>query len=145
MIDQHLTILQIVIPLLSAPLCVLIRSRRIVLGYTIAVCWIVLLLATRLIERVLTEGVLSYELGGWPAPRGIEYRVDALGAYMVWVKGAAPASVWQSVPVLWLLTAGFGLLLVAMVTLVQFTGGERGGTYHPPEIKDGVIKPGEID
>ncbi len=67
------------------------------------------------------------------------------GAYMVWVKGAAPATVWQSAPVVWLLTAGFGLLLVVMVTLVQFTGGQRGGTYHPPHIEDGTIKPGGID
>ena len=67
------------------------------------------------------------------------------GAYMVWVKGAAPASVLQSAPVFWLLTAGFGLMLIVLVTLVQFSGGERGGTYHPPVIEDGVIKPGGID
>lgn len=67
------------------------------------------------------------------------------GAYMVWVKGASPASVLQSAPVLWLLAAGFGLLVIVMVTLVQFSGGERGGTYRPPVIEDGVIKPGGID
>ena len=66
-------------------------------------------------------------------------------AYMVWVKGASPATVFQSAPVLWLLAAGFGLLLIVMVTLVQFSGGERGGTYHPSVIEDGVIKPGGID
>lgn len=66
-------------------------------------------------------------------------------AYMVWVKGAAPASVLQNGPVLWLLTAGLGLLFVVMATLVQFSGGERGGTYHPPVIVDGKIKPGGID
>ena len=66
-------------------------------------------------------------------------------AYMVWVKGMAPATLWQSAPVLWLLAAGFGLLFVVMATLVQFSGGERGGTYHPSVIEDGVIKPGGID
>ncbi len=66
-------------------------------------------------------------------------------AYMVWVKGAAPASLWQSAPIFWLLAIGFGLLFVTMATLVQFSGGERGGTYHPPVIEDGVIKPGGID
>ncbi len=64
---------------------------------------------------------------------------------MVWVKGTAPADVWQSAPIVWLLTAGFGLLLVTMAVLVQFTGGDRGGTYHPPSIEDGMIKPGGID
>ncbi|ODS01440.1 hypothetical protein AUC69_06770 [Methyloceanibacter superfactus] len=66
-------------------------------------------------------------------------------AYMVWVKGAAPASLWQSAPIFWLLAIGFGLLFVTMATLVQFSGGERDGTYHPPVIEDGVIKPGGID
>jgi hypothetical protein len=67
------------------------------------------------------------------------------GAYMVWVKGAASASLLQSAPIFWLLAAGFGLLFVTMAALVQFSGGERGGTYHPPVIEDGVIKPGGID
>ncbi len=66
-------------------------------------------------------------------------------AYMVWVKGAAPASLLQSAPIFWLLAIGFGLLFVTMATLVQFSGGERGGTYHPPVLEDGVIKPGGID
>jgi hypothetical protein len=32
-----------------------------------------------------------------------------------------------------------------MATLIQFSGGKPGGTYHPPVLEDGVIKPGEID
>jgi len=67
------------------------------------------------------------------------------GAYMVWVKGAPPGTLLQSAPIFWLLAAGFGLLFVTMATLVQFSGGERGGTYHPPAIEDGKIKPGGID
>jgi Family of unknown function (DUF6111) len=66
-------------------------------------------------------------------------------AYMVLAKGAAPSSLWQGAPVFWLLAAGCGLLLVTMATLVQFSGGQPGGTYHPPEIENGVVKPGEID
>jgi hypothetical protein len=32
-----------------------------------------------------------------------------------------------------------------MVTLVQFSGGDKSGTYHPSVIENGKIKPGEID
>jgi hypothetical protein len=32
-----------------------------------------------------------------------------------------------------------------MATLIQFSGGQPGGTYHPPTLENGVIKPGEID
>ncbi len=67
------------------------------------------------------------------------------GAYMVSVKGMAPASLWQGAPVLLAVAAGCGLLLVTMATLIQFSGGKPGGVYHPPSVQDGVIKPGEID
>jgi hypothetical protein len=66
-------------------------------------------------------------------------------AYMLAVKGSAPADLWQGAPIFWLLASGVGLLLVAMAVLIQFSGGQPGGTYHPPSIEDGVIKPGEID
>jgi len=67
------------------------------------------------------------------------------GAYMLAVKGVAPADLWQGAPVFWLLAAGCGLLLVVMATLIQFSGGTPEGTYRPPVIEDGVIIPGEID
>lgn len=66
-------------------------------------------------------------------------------AYMIGVKGASPAELWQGAPVFWLLAAGCGLLLVVMATLIQFSGGSPTGTYYPPVIEDGVIKPGGID
>ena len=67
------------------------------------------------------------------------------GAYMVSVKGSAPANLWQGAPIFWLLAAGCGLLLVTMATLIQFSGGQPGGIYHPPTIENGAVKPGEID
>jgi hypothetical protein len=66
-------------------------------------------------------------------------------AYMVAVRGTAPANLWQGAPVFWLLAAGCGLLLVTMATLIHFSGGKPGGTYHPPSFQNGVIKPGEVD
>jgi hypothetical protein len=66
-------------------------------------------------------------------------------AYMVLAKGVSPASLWQGAPIFWLLAAGGGLLLVVMATIIQFSGGDPAGTYHPPVIENGVVKPGEID
>ena len=66
-------------------------------------------------------------------------------AYMVWVKGVAPKSAMAGAPVLWLIVAGFVVLIVGFLTLVQFSGGDRAGTYHPSVLEDGVIKPGSID
>jgi hypothetical protein len=71
------------------------------------------------------------------------------GAYVLVTRGAprsaAPADLWQGAPVVWLLAAGGVLLLITMATLISFSGGKPGGTYHPPSLQNGVIKPGEID
>ncbi len=56
-------------------------------------CWplVVISLAAALISsvgvayRVVVDGPLSYYLGGWDPPWGIEYRIDHLGAFMVLV------------------------------------------------------------
>ena len=67
------------------------------------------------------------------------------GAYMLAARGSAPADVWHGAPLLWLLGAGCGLLLITMAALIQFSGGKPGGIYHPATTQGGVIKPGEID
>ncbi len=73
---NHLPILQVVIPLLVAPLCVLFRSPRLVWSIAALTCWIILVIAGVLLHEVLSNGVISYEIGGWAAPWGIEYRLD---------------------------------------------------------------------
>ncbi len=65
-------------------------------------------------------------------------------AYMISVKGQPAAKLWQSAPIYWLLAAGCGLLLVVMAMLIQFSGAKPGGTYQPPKLENGVIKPGEF-
>jgi hypothetical protein len=71
------------------------------------------------------------------------------GAYVFATRRAAGSttqtSLWQDAPVAWLLVAGGTLLLITMATLISFSGGKPGGTYHPPSLQNGVIKPGEID
>ncbi len=42
-----------------------------------------MLIAILLLRQVLEQGVISYSMGSWPAPWGIEYRVDAANAFML--------------------------------------------------------------
>ena len=87
---HHLPILQILLPMAAAPLCVFLRRGRLALGFSIAVCWATFGVAIRLLIQTLTVGVTSYELGGWVAPWGIEYRVDVLSAFvLLFVSGIA--------------------------------------------------------
>ena len=79
----HLPILQVIIPLIAAPLCLSLRQSRIAWLFTVLVSGLSLLVSIMLLQQVLTSGTISYELGGWQAPWGIEYRIDQLNAYLL--------------------------------------------------------------
>ncbi|MBW2683370.1 MAG: monovalent cation/H+ antiporter subunit D family protein, partial [Deltaproteobacteria bacterium] len=79
----HLPILQVIIPLLAAPLCLFIRIPRIVGIFAILVSAIAFLISCGLLQEVITGVILSYQLGGWAAPWGIEYRIDKLNGYLL--------------------------------------------------------------
>lgn len=93
MIAAHLPALQIVVPLLSAPLCVLLVRGRLAYGLAVIVCWTAFAISVMLLGQVLEGGVISYRLGGWAPPWGIEYRVDAVNAYVLMIVAAIGALV----------------------------------------------------
>jgi multicomponent Na+:H+ antiporter subunit D len=80
---EHLPALQVVLPLVAAPLIVLIRSRRFAWLATTVVSYLCLVFSLQLAWRVAREGPISYAIGNWPPPWGIEYRVDALSAFVL--------------------------------------------------------------
>jgi multicomponent Na+:H+ antiporter subunit D len=96
--DHHLPVLQIVVPLMAAPMCALVRDRRRVLAVTVTVCWVAFATASRLLYLVGQDGPQQYVLGGWPAPYGIVYRVDALSALIVWLVAGMAALVISFAP-----------------------------------------------
>ena len=81
--NEHLPALQTVVPMMAAPICILLRRASWVRVFAVAVAWSCLAIALALLEQVLTHGTISYALGGWAAPLGIEYRVDVLNAYVL--------------------------------------------------------------
>ncbi len=93
MISQHLPALQIVIPLVAAPLCLLLRRGDLAWGLTLVVSWVALAIAIMLLNAVVTGGVISYELGDWAPPWGIEYRIDAANAFVLLIVSGISAVV----------------------------------------------------
>lgn len=79
----HLPALQVVIPLFAAPLCVVLRKGTLPWLIALVVSWVALLIAGVQLADVLDGGPVSYALGGFAAPFGIEYRVDVLNAFML--------------------------------------------------------------
>ncbi len=80
---ENLPALQVVLPLAAAPLCLLLRRRDAARWLAVGVSWTCLAIAGGLLHRVLAEGSISYALGGWDPPWGIEYRVDVVSAYVL--------------------------------------------------------------
>jgi multicomponent Na+:H+ antiporter subunit D len=84
----HLPALQVVVPLLSAPICALVYRPRLAWAMAVAVSAAALLMSVLLLQQVLASGPISYALGGWAAPWGIEYRVDAVNAFVLVIVSA---------------------------------------------------------
>lgn len=83
MILEHLPALQVVLPLVSAPAIVLVRRQDFAWLLATAASWISLAVAITLAIRTAELGAISYSIGSWPPPWGIEYRVDRLSAFVL--------------------------------------------------------------
>jgi multicomponent Na+:H+ antiporter subunit D len=68
----HLPALQVVIPLLGALFAALLRRGNTAFALTLAVSWIMPFIAVALLWQALSSGPISYHLGGWEPPWGIE-------------------------------------------------------------------------
>jgi multicomponent Na+:H+ antiporter subunit D len=82
-ITTHFPALQIVIPLIAAPLCILLRWRDVPFGIALIATWSSFIISCVLLGQVMDQGVIVYEMGGWAAPWGIEYRIDAANAMVL--------------------------------------------------------------
>jgi multicomponent Na+:H+ antiporter subunit D len=80
---EHAPALLVVLPLVVAPLVVLLRSESLAWLATTAASYGCLVLSVGLVTRVAEVGAISYALGSWAPPWGIEYRVDALSAFVL--------------------------------------------------------------
>ena len=105
-IAAQLPILPIVLPLVAAPLCVLLGNRHITYLFSLVVCWLTFAGSIGLLIQVSQTGTISYEIGGWAPPYGIVYIVDYLSGFvMLFVSGLAaivltyaPSSINREIP-----------------------------------------------
>ncbi len=105
-IFAHLPVLLIVLPLLTAPCCVLVGNGRAAYLLALIVSILTFLCSAALLSETLQHGVISYEIGNWAPPYGIEYRVDVFSGFvMAFVSGIgaivllyAPLSVQAEIP-----------------------------------------------
>jgi len=90
---EHLPALQVVIPLICAPLCMLVRYRDWSWIVALFGSWACLVISWLLLQQVLDGGIISYHMGDWAPPLGIEYRVDLVNAFVLLIVSAIGAVV----------------------------------------------------
>lgn len=81
----HFPALQVVVPMLTAPLVVLLRPRGLAWAACTMASLLAFVIAVQLVQAVLANGPVGYLMGSWPPPYGIELKVDALGALLLLV------------------------------------------------------------
>ena len=81
--NQHLPGLLVVVPLVAAPIAALLNRPRLSWAVAVAATLWALYAALELLSQTMATGAIHYELGGWTAPYGIEYVVDAANAWVV--------------------------------------------------------------
>ena len=79
----HLPVLQVVVPLFGALLAGLLRRAGPAFALALVVSWLMPFIAGAMLWQVLATGPISYHLGSWPPPWGIEYRVDVLNGFVL--------------------------------------------------------------
>ncbi len=90
----HLPALQVVLPLLAAPIALLFgKQTRLIWIFATLISWACFAIAIQLFIQVQTGDVIRYEFGGWAAPWGIEYRIDALNAFILLIVSGIAAVV----------------------------------------------------
>lgn len=92
-LGDHLPVLQVLVPFVAAPLVVLAGWRRLAWPMALLASLISLAIAATLLARVLADGPISYAIGGWLPPLGIEYRVDAANAFVLLLVAAVSSVV----------------------------------------------------
>ncbi len=124
-LSAHLPVLQVVLPLVSAPIAVLFRHGGFAAGIVTGGAWAAFATAIGLWLHVAEFGTISYHMGNWAPPWGIEYRVDRLTSFvLLLVSGTAAvvlpwsrASIDREIPeeLHYLYYAMFGLCLAGLL------------------------------
>lgn len=81
--SAQLPALQVVLPLLAALAAALARHDAVAWLIALATSLAMPVIALTMLVQVQQTGTISYALGGWAPPFGIEYRVDVLSAFVL--------------------------------------------------------------
>ncbi|MEQ8510120.1 MAG: monovalent cation/H+ antiporter subunit D family protein [Rhodospirillaceae bacterium] len=82
MLDQ-LPAIVVAVPLIAAAVCAIVRQQTACWLIALVVCGVSTLGSIAMLAQVQDYGPISYQMGGWAPPVGIEYRIDILSGYLL--------------------------------------------------------------
>ena len=82
---NHLPILQVITPMLIAPILVVLNNKTLSWLLSFLGALACLFISILLIQAVSDGSILTYYLGGWVPPIGIEYRIDAANSILLFL------------------------------------------------------------
>ncbi|MCQ8186024.1 monovalent cation/H+ antiporter subunit D family protein [Parvularcula maris] len=83
MLLDDLPVLPVILPLIAAPVCLLLPNNKLSGSFATVVAWGAFILSVMLLQQIATGGAAEYALGGWASPLGIVYRIDLAGAIVM--------------------------------------------------------------
>lgn len=92
MLDQ-LPALVVAVPLIASTICAIVRRETLCWLIALVVCFASFVGSMIMLDQVLNYGPISYDMGGWAPPAGIEYRVDLLASYVLILVSAIATAV----------------------------------------------------
>lgn len=98
-LTPHLPALQVIVPMLSAPLILMLKPRGLAWAGATAVALLSFAIALNMALAVAGGAHFNYDMGGWQAPYGIELSVGAFSSLILLiVTGAATAALLAAKP-----------------------------------------------
>ena len=83
MFAQHFPVLPIILPLIAAPICLLLGRSQLAWLFATLTSAVSFVVSISLLFTTLDQGFISYAVGGWEAPWGIEVRIDVASALVL--------------------------------------------------------------
>ena len=97
-LSDQLPALQVLVPFVAAPLVVFIGVRSLAWPIAFLASLASLGISILLLQSVMDGSEISYHMGGWAPPLGIEYRVDTANAFILFLISAISSVVLAYAP-----------------------------------------------
>jgi len=92
-LTAQLPALVVVTPMIAGPVAALLPPGRAPWAFAVLVSWTTFALSAMLLAQVSAGGPISYAMGGWAPPLGIEYYVDLANALVLFLVSGISAAV----------------------------------------------------